>query len=290
MNTPKFIGLIFFMSVVIVLTYVIATIHNLQNSQNVPQSAHIETSSAGSPQATALVAAINNLRQQNGNLSPLRQVAKLEQSADAHTSTMNQCAGQFGTSPCFLHQVTQLNEPVYSDRILQAGYNWTNVAENISLGQTTPDQVVHIWMQDATHRDPMLNTGKYSDIGCSYLNASSADPLRIFWTCDFGSTTEVEPTITPTPRNNPSPTPIPNATATPLQNPSPTSSIQLMDADVDKDGCVGILDFNAWFQAIKTGVVRTGTFPDINKDGSIDIVDFNVWFKAMLSLSKDKLC
>lgn len=61
-------------------------------------------------------------------------------------------------------------------------------------------------------------------------------------------------------------------------------------ADVDQNGCVGIVDFNAWFQAINAGITRQGTFPDINRDGSIDIVDFNLWFKAMLSLPKTSLC
>ncbi len=59
--------------------------------------------------------------------------------------------------------------------------------------------------------------------------------------------------------------------------------------DIDRDGCVGILDFNAWFQAVK-GTPRANTFPDVNKDGIVDILDFNLWFRAIISLPPDKLC
>jgi len=75
-------------------------------------------------------------------------------------------------------------------------------------------------------------------------------------------------------------------TPTPTQ-PSPTLSH--LPEDIDRDECVGILDFNAWFQAMR-GNPRPGTFPDINGDGSVDIVDFNLWFRAMKNLPPEKLC
>ncbi len=70
---------------------------------------------------------------------------------------------------------------------------------------------------------------------------------------------------------------------------TPTTSPDLLKADIDHDGCVGILDFNTWFQAI-TGNPRSGTSPDINNDGTVDIVDFNWWFRAMVNLPPDKVC
>lgn len=63
-----------------------------------------------------------------------------------------------------------------------------------------------------------------------------------------------------------------------------------LPADIDKNGCVGILDFNAWFQAFKNKIVRAGTTPDVNGDGNVGLLDFNLWFKAMISLPKDTLC
>ncbi len=61
---------------------------------------------------------------------------------------------------------------------------------------------------------------------------------------------------------------------------TPTKSPSSLPEDIDKDGCIGLLDFNAWFQAIK-GTPRPNTFPDVNNDGIVDIVDFNLWFRAM---------
>lgn len=91
------------------------------------------------------------------------------------------------------------------------------------------------------------------------------------------------------------PTQIPTMTLSPTQTqPSPTSSISptgtlIVDEDIDHDGCIGLLDFNAWFKAIK-GTPQANTTPDVNHDGSVDIVDFNLWFIAMKNLTPDKLC
>ncbi len=79
----------------------------------------------------------------------------------------------------------------------------------------------------------------------------------------------------------------PDPSPTSISNPTPTTQPGLIPADIDGDGCVGILDFNAWFQAIK-GNPRAGTKPDINGDGIVDLLDFNLWFKAMQS--KLNLC
>ncbi|GEM_PF-4579714 len=80
---------------------------------------------------------------------------------------------------------------------------------------------------------------------------------------------EFGPTGGPSPTSQPSPT-----------SPQPTQPSGGLKEDIDGDGCIGILDFNAWFQAIK-GNPRPNTFPDINKDGFIDLVDFNLWFRTM---------
>lgn len=66
----------------------------------------------------------------------------------------------------------------------------------------------------------------------------------------------------------------------------PTTSF---NADINRDGCVGIVDFNSWFAA-QLGHPQANTFPDVNNDGSVDILDFNLWFIAMKNLSPDKLC
>lgn len=88
------------------------------------------------------------------------------------------------------------------------------------------------------------------------------------------------PTATPTPR--PTSTPIPTATPVPTSTPTPlpTATPIPIAADVDRNGCVGIVDFNLWLQAF-TGNPAPNTYPDINSDGRITIQDFNVWFRTM---------
>ncbi len=76
-------------------------------------------------------------------------------------------------------------------------------------------------------------------------------------------------------------------TGNPPPTVTPTSTF--LPEDIDRNGCVGILDFNAWFQAVK-GTPQPNTFPDVNKDGIVDILDFNLWFRAMKNLPPDKLC
>lgn len=69
-----------------------------------------------------------------------------------------------------------------------------------------------------------------------------------------------------------------------------TSRNRLVDsADIDRDGCVGILDFNAWLQTIK-GIPRRWIFPDVNKDRTVNILDYNLWFRAMKNLPRAQLC
>ncbi len=75
----------------------------------------------------------------------------------------------------------------------------------------------------------------------------------------------------------------------PSNSPTPTPTGTLLPEDIDHDGCVGLLDFNVWYKAIK-GTLVTNTSPDINKDGIVDLVDFNLWFKGMKSLPPEKLC
>lgn len=62
------------------------------------------------------------------------------------------------------------------DRILQAGYRWSRVAENVAQGQPSPEQVVSSWMNSPEHRQNLLNP-EYQHLGVGYANA--------FWTQKF---------------------------------------------------------------------------------------------------------
>lgn len=80
----------------------------------------------------------------------------------------------------------------------------------------------------------------------------------------------------------PSPTPIQSPPALPTNTPLPTS-ITFSPADVNRDGCINILDFNDWLQAF-TGNPVPNTYPDIDGDGTVDIVDFNIWLTTFSSI------
>jgi hypothetical protein len=89
-------------------------------------------------------------------------------------------------------------------------------------------------------------------------------------------------TATPTPSSTPTPSPTatPTATLTPTVTPTPTGTATAPAADINRDGCVSLVDFNIWLTAFKTGVVPPGTFPDVNNDGAVSLVDFNLWLTA----------
>ncbi len=269
MTPIKLFGLFSLVAIAVVIPIIVFV---AQQNQTPHQPASNETIITSSPQATDLEQAINQFRQQNG-IPPFRVDPLLEQSAENHNSTMDTCAQNSSVQSCFSHQVTQLNEPDFLTRIKQTGYKATLAGENIALGQTSASQVVQAWQVDASHSNAMLST-TWLDIGCGYLNGRG-----IFWTCDFAKSSGTQPTVTPT-------RVIPTSTST---QPTPTGTSGLIPEDIDHDGCVGLLDFNAWFKAIK-GTPVPNTNPDVNNDGAIDILDFNLWFRAMKNLPSDKLC
>ena len=55
------------------------------------------------------------------------------------------------------------------------------VAENIAMGQNSPQEVVNTWMNSSGHRANMLNSG-YSRIGVAAYRSSSG---TVFWCQQF---------------------------------------------------------------------------------------------------------
>lgn len=86
------------------------------------------------------------------------------------------------------------------------------------------------------------------------------------------------------------PSPSVGPSVTPTVGPTNGPTLTPLAADVDRNGCVGIQDYNKWAQAFQTGVVQQGTFPNINNDGQVDLLDFNQWYNAMLSLPQSRRC
>jgi uncharacterized protein YkwD len=78
-------------------------------------------------------------------------------------------------------------------RILDAGYHWSLVAENIAAGYATPQSVVDTWFNETPPNDPhranILNC-RLRDIGVGYYYlASDANTIayHYYWTEDFGT-------------------------------------------------------------------------------------------------------
>lgn len=156
-----------------------------------------------------VVSNINSERQKQG-LTPLNNSNKLSEASKNHNATMLTCSKTYGVAACFTHQVTQLSEPNFFDRIKATLYHPQSAAENIAWGYTTPASVVSGWMGSSGHRANIL--GNYKDIGCDYLDGLNGSYQGMYWTCDFGIssyTNNVVPTTTPTPTNFAAPTPTP---------------------------------------------------------------------------------
>ncbi|KAE8894491.1 hypothetical protein PF010_g29656 [Phytophthora fragariae] len=70
------------------------------------------------------------------------------------------------------------------ERITQAGFDWSAVAENVAAGQPDVDAVMDAWMASPGHRENIL--GDYTMLGCAY--AYNADTTyQHYWTQDFGT-------------------------------------------------------------------------------------------------------
>jgi len=63
--------------------------------------------------------------------------------------------------------------------------------------------------------------------------------------------------------------------------PTPVPSLATIKGDVNRDGCLDIIDLNILMTAIQTETIKEGTYPNINSDGDIDIVDLNTLVNAM---------
>jgi uncharacterized protein YkwD len=68
-------------------------------------------------------------------------------------------------------------------RITNAGYKYSQAAENIAEGQTTPASVMDAWMNSAGHRANILNCAR-TNIGVGLAYNGSHTP---YWTQDFGT-------------------------------------------------------------------------------------------------------
>ena len=70
------------------------------------------------------------------------------------------------------------------DRVTDAGYIWSRVAENIARGHTSPEAVVLGWMNSEGHRRNILSAD-FCDLGVGYVSTGR------YWTQKFGRLRDV---------------------------------------------------------------------------------------------------
>ena len=71
-----------------------------------------------------------------------------------------------------------------SDRVLDVGYTFRAIGENIAAGQRTPQDVVDGWIASDGHCANLMNPN-FEELGTGYLNATSN--VNHYWTQVFGT-------------------------------------------------------------------------------------------------------
>lgn len=136
-----------------------------------------------------VLALINQRRRNNGCSTDLVISSKLKQAADRHSADM-------ALHDFFSHTGSDGSSMV--DRIVQTGYNYSTLAENIAAGYSTPQQVVDGWMNSDGHRANILNCNlRETGIGYYYQSndqpnvkssaGKASGPYFYYWTQDFGT-------------------------------------------------------------------------------------------------------
>ncbi len=116
---------------------------------------------------------VNRQRRQRG-LPGLRASGRLDHSAQGWTNTMVE-------HRAFSHGAS------FSARISAAGFDWSDVGENIASGFRSPQSVVRAWMRSTGHCQNILNP-MFREMGTGVAGASAmgGDGRRGTWTIDLG--------------------------------------------------------------------------------------------------------
>ncbi|KAI9992630.1 hypothetical protein PInf_018073 [Phytophthora infestans] len=172
---------------------------------------NVKTYAAYDDYAPAMLAAVNKQRATKG-LSPLCLNNKL------HTAAQHYMAhdGSNGSS--------------MSERITQAGYVWSAVAENVAAGQVDVDAVMVAWINSPEHLENIM--GEYTMFAPGYA-FNKEGTYQHYWTQDFvqGEAETEAPTPAPTTVTDAPVTDAP-ATEAPV-TPAPTTSTPKTPAQAD---------------------------------------------------------
>lgn len=134
------------------------------------------SNSNGLDQMEQQVLDLVNQERAKAGLPPLVANTSLIRSAKRHTNDM-------ATNDFVSH--TGSDGSTFTQRITDAGYQYSYAGENIAAGYTTAAEVVNGWMNSSGHRANILSPN-YKDIGIGHAYNSSST-YGHYWTQDFGS-------------------------------------------------------------------------------------------------------
>lgn len=133
--------------------------------------------------ASEVLALVNDQRAAAG-CGPLAANAKLAKAAQRHANAM--AAKNF-----FDHKGK--DGSTFGSRIKAAGYKYSQAAENIAAGHSTPAKVVSKWMASAGHRKNILNCA-YTETGIGHVFEEGDTPLpgqkyamKHYWSQNFAA-------------------------------------------------------------------------------------------------------
>lgn len=141
-------------------------------SSDIEDESELESDTRSTSVIQEVVNLVNQERHRAG-LSPLRIHSQLNAAAQAHSNDMvrNNFMGHTGSDG---------SSPF--DRMKRYGYNYRTAAENVAAGQSSPQDVMHSWMNSPGHRKNILN-GNLRDIGVGYARGGT---YGTYWTQKFG--------------------------------------------------------------------------------------------------------
>jgi uncharacterized protein YkwD len=113
-----------------------------------------------------------NTERQRVNAPPLIMNDKLTAAAQRHAQDM-------ATGRRMSHDGS--DGSTMRSRIDATRYSWSNIGENVAMGQPTAAEVMSAWMNSPGHRQNILNPA-FTELGIGY----ATDSGRIYWAQVFG--------------------------------------------------------------------------------------------------------
>ncbi|KAI9907649.1 hypothetical protein PsorP6_003175 [Peronosclerospora sorghi] len=135
---------------------------------------NINTYTSYDDYAVLMLAAVNKQRATQG-LAPLCLNRKLHAAAQRHSNDMaaKDFMGHGGSDGSTM-----------SERISEAGYEWSSVAENVAAGQINVADVMESWIHSPGHLANIM--GDYTMFGSAYAFNKHGE-YQHYWTQEFGS-------------------------------------------------------------------------------------------------------